>query len=875
MTANNPREWTVAELHALQQELEETGFAEGRTNFLKAHAEAMRKGQATQSAALQKLIDTMLDRMEAAIKFWHMEQTTNVLPDGTRQGRKGRPHALVRWVELVGADVLAYLTLLEMIDGIAARRLYSQAVEAVAIRVQDEARYRRFKTEAAGLWSYRAKKNKKTRNRRHIKYSTDQSLRWANVDDSDLVMDDSTRIAVGEQLLQLAVDATGAWEVIKARGAKVRSTGPRSGHSRGGRNHMTSRYLLATPATLQWITGRSSAMAMLFPVMPPLVIPPKPWAVGVQGGYHYNLAGHFPLLRGARKAEARKALAGAAPEVYAALNALQRVRWVINEPILRVAQELWETGGQRAGLPSTEPLSLPRRPAEWAAMTFEERRVWRRQTSERYEQERERAGQAITTYKIITTAERLAGVPSVHFAWSCDFRGRVYPIATYLHPQGRDICRGVLTFADARPLGETGLYWLLVHGANCIDDMDGVKVSKLTFDERVAFVQARQDRILAAAADPLSNPWWQDLENPWQVLAFCYEYAALTQWVDAGNAVEDFCSSLPVMLDGTCNGAQHWSAALRDEAGGAAVNLLPTPRPRDMYSDVCDAVVNLLQADTEEPLAARWLASGWVTRKLVKVPSMTYFYGSGRYGHVEQLKDFFRKDPTRLAATEEVFGLRPITTKAGEVKEVPALPAACQYMAGVLDTALSQVVSKAYQGRRWLQHRTKLITARNGLVTWTVPLTGLRVRQTYYTQERHRVTTTVSGRRVKASYWRATQEVDSKRQANAVAPNVIHSLDAAALMLTIAHASAQGVQSIAMIHDSYGVHAADTEVMREATRAAFVRLYTEVDVVQHIEEQLLALLPDLTDKEREGWVAVPAPGTLDIAQVLVSDYFFA
>src|SRR3546814_14260161 len=48
----------------------------------------------------------------------------------------------------------------------------------------------------------------------------------------------------------------------------------------------------------------------------------------------------------------------------------------------------------------------------------------------------------------------------------------------------------------------------------------------------------------------------------------------------------DLVSRIPVALDGSCSGLQHFSAMLRDEEGGAAVNLLPAERPQDVYKRV-------------------------------------------------------------------------------------------------------------------------------------------------------------------------------------------------------------------------------------------------------------------------------------------------
>lgn len=44
-----------------------------------------------------------------------------------------------------------------------------------------------------------------------------------------------------------------------------------------------------------------------------------------------------------------------------------------------------------------------------------------------------------------------------------------------------------------------------------------------------------------------------------------------------------YVSHLPVHMDGSCNGLQHYAALGRDEAGGKAVNLLPSDKPQDVY----------------------------------------------------------------------------------------------------------------------------------------------------------------------------------------------------------------------------------------------------------------------------------------------------
>jgi hypothetical protein len=50
-----------------------------------------------------------------------------------------------------------------------------------------------------------------------------------------------------------------------------------------------------------------------------------------------------------------------------------------------------------------------------------------------------------------------------YFPHNLDFRGRAYPVPPHLNHLGSDICRGLLKFAEKKPLGKRGLYWLKVH----------------------------------------------------------------------------------------------------------------------------------------------------------------------------------------------------------------------------------------------------------------------------------------------------------------------------------------------------------------------------------------------------------------------------
>lgn len=70
--------------------------------------------------------------------------------------------------------------------------------------------------------------------------------------------------------------------------------------------------------------------------------------------------------------------------------------------------------------------------------------------------------------------------------------------------------------------------------------------------------------------------WWQGAEKPWEALAACMEVRTA---LATGNPAE-YVSRLPVQIDGSCNGLQHYAALGRDIAGGYSVNLAPCDKPQ-------------------------------------------------------------------------------------------------------------------------------------------------------------------------------------------------------------------------------------------------------------------------------------------------------
>jgi DNA-directed RNA polymerase len=408
-----------------------------------------------------------------------------------------------------------------------------------------------------------------------------------------------------------------------------------------------------------------------------------------------------------------------------------------------------------------------------------------------------------------------------------------------LSPQSDDVAKSLIQFADGKPLGEFGGYWLAVHIANLFG------IDKVSFDERVRWVQDFQKEILDSADNPLDGfRFWTTADDPWCALAACFEWS---RFVSFG---AEAMSYLPIAMDGSCSGIQHFSAMLRDAEGGKAVNLTPSETPTDIYTEVLNVVKAKLMADSE-PLAKVWMDK--VDRKIVKRPCMTFAYSVTSIGIREQISGEMRKQ--------------------SDGQYIPGWEnwQAAAFLAPVVEDSIREVVKRAAEAMDWLKEVSKAYSKEQIPTSWVTPL-GFPVVQPYRKAKGKQFWVWFQGSKIRLTLRVESRDVDSRKQASSVAPNYVHSLDATHLMMVVNMMKNEGItDSFAMIHDSFGVHAADVDELHYAIRDQFIELYSD-DVLTQVYQQCLPALPG------KRWKDVPVPpekGTLDLQEVRDADFFFA
>lgn len=874
----------------MQDEIKlERSYKEAAENLLKAtYEKAVREGTAGESKIGQRLIEKVFDDVEHNIKTMIFEKNYSkggVLPKHYRTvqllldmfGEK--KETLYHLITMTTMHVLLSSVLAKNKD-----TLRNNIGTDVANELQDE----------LAAWWYENHTNAKNKSF-FIKNIEQRSMRLNKVyfaektytkKDKKFAMEGYTtpekeglrRIA--EYAVDAAIKGSGLFNVVEER---------------------IKKQVFANIKPKQWLidtwTKNVDIMAKMSYKYSPMIVPPKPWTNPWEGGYYDVLSKKVHLLR------VDWGMSNTYMQSYKqrlnnldlswllnVVNTLQSTPFIINEKVLEVATWILNNKGGVAGIEPTEPLpTIPHIPAkQWEKMTLKEQKVYKHKLSKRHKAEVTRKSRLLRTSIALGCAKRFSVYEKIYFPWNMDYRGRLYPISTEISPQGDDLQKALLSFAEPQEIqDESNEKWFIIEGAN------RAGVDKVSFDERIKWIKDNEENILKSAKDPLTNiKFWGMQDSPFVFLAWCLEYKKYKAWKDEHGTIKGWRCRVSCNYDGTCSGLQHFSMVLRDEIGGKAVNLVPQKTVSDIYGIVAKKVnvqlhKDVMQGTDDGPmydkktgevqvdedgkplvkygtksLAMQWLmfakdqyGTDGITRKTCKRCVMTFAYGSGLYGFAEQLKEDIIKpyEYANLSNLDCLFKSRP---------------QAANYLAKLIHEAVTTTVVKAYEGMKWLQNVAQLVSKSKDVVQWVTP-NGLLVQQNKYKKKVKKFRM----RFEQVQHWVYMQEdeteIDSKGQVQAIAPNFIHSMDACHMQRVIS-AMSKTTNNLFMIHDSFGCDVAHADTLYKTIRSQLVRLYDNKNWLEYFLNQVSYMI-----KDQKKIKNIPSFGNLCIQDVKDSKYCFA
>jgi DNA-directed RNA polymerase len=89
-----------------------------------------------------------------------------------------------------------------------------------------------------------------------------------------------------------------------------------------------------------------------------------------------------------------------------------------------------------------------------------------------------------------------------------------------------------------------------------------------------------------------------------------------------------------------------------------------------------------------------------------------------------------------------------------------------------------------------------------------------------------------------------SDELDTRKQSQAIIPNIIHSLDASHLMNVILTAKKQSISPVITVHDCYGTHPNLMGELEYSVKKEFVLLYTKNKFLSTFHKRVLQSIKD-------------------------------
>ena len=863
------------DLAVKQLQLEHEAYTEGERRFIKNLERQTERGELADNQVAKPLMQTLVPKIAQAVREWHEG------PDGklstsrpsvaftmlSTEEKAVKDRSLRISCESAAVIILkVILSKLVKPEGIPITPMAS----AIGRTLEDEIRFGRIRDKEQEHFKKAIAENLNKRAGASYKKAYMQAVEASMLEQGQLedawgTWSPTEAVHVGIKMLEIVIQSTQLVE-LKRYGAGNAAADVEMVH--------------LSDFWVKKMAQRGFSLAGIAPVYQPCVVPPKPWTGVVGGGYWAKGRRPLPLIRLGSKSAVARYEDVYMPEVYDAVNIIQNTPWKVNKKVLDVVNMVEKLNNTPIDdIPQIEPL----KPEDYAGETEEELKAWKKAAAGIYRREKARQSRRLSLSFIVNQANKFSQFKAIWFPYNMDWRGRVYAVPMF-NPQGNDMQKGLLTLAVGKPIGADGFKWLKVHGANCAG------VDKVTFEERIKWVEDNHENIMAAAKAPMDSiEWWGKLDSPFCFLAFCFEYAGVMHHGLSYNC------SLPIAFDGSCSGIQHFSAMLRDHIGGHAVNLTPSGKVQDIYRIVSDRIEEELKVllvngtDNEmvthedkktgeiterlklgtRELARQWLTYG-MSRKVTKRSVMTLAYGSKEYGFADQVY--------------EDIVMPAIDSGSGAMFTEPSQ--ASRFMAKMIWEAVSVTVVAAVDAMKWLQGAAKLLAAevkdkKTGEILkpclpvhWVTP-DGFPVWQEYRKKDTTRLNLMFLGSfNLQPTVNRGTKkELDKHKQESGISPNFVHSQDGSHLRKTVVHTHRKyGVMSFAVIHDSFGTIPADAEYLFRGVRETMVETYRDNDVLLDFYEQFEY---QLHESQRDNLPELPKKGKLNIEDILSSDFAFA
>lgn len=369
------------------------------------------------------------------------------------------------------------------------------------------------------------------------------------------------------------------------------------------------------------------------------------------------------------------------------------------------------------------------------------------------------------------------------FPYFLDSRSRMYEDTTCgFSPQGADHEKALCLPTYKEVLNESGYKALLETAYG---------YSEIEWDEETIINMAKNP------GDTISL--WKMADKPYSFMA-CADL--IRQYND--NPLSPISGFIP--LDGRCSGLQHWSALTKSSAITAHLGMEKMEHNLDIYEKVA--------RDWEEVLDPEW--KFMATRKAAKIPVMTWGYNATVTTSMDWMEKLFGSKKKWSPELNEYVIAEGGVERTATRRKGAELFKNLNDTLGPLRAAVDWVSGCA----------TEISKAGNVEVHWITP-DGFEAMQRKV-KGYHRDITCILSDNSRFDLDIQDFSIETPHTAkhrSAIAPNIIHSLDATHLRMVARKLDELGLPMI-FIHDSFATHCNHREVLYNIIVDTFIELYS-------------------------------------------------
>ena len=128
-------------------------------------------------------------------------------------------------------------------------------------------------------------------------------------------------------------------------------------------------------------------------------------------------------------------------------------------------------------------------------------------------------------------------------------------------------------------------------------------------------------------------------------------------------------------------------------------------------------------------------------------------------------------------------------------------------------------------------------------ITWFTP-SGLKITQHYLVSKTNKISIKIGNKSKTVIIKESLDKLNTRKQAQAIIPNIIHSLDSSHLIKIVLSAIDNKFKPILTVHDCFGTHPNKIKELSEIVTKEFIELYSNDQFLQKFHKKIIESIKD-------------------------------